>query len=202
MDKTATYIVEASQIHERDENDPQSRGGRNSNWWFGPASRALRGRWHFGTVADKGLGEWSTGLSRVCREIPGECVYVDLAKKEWGIFDPMTETEDGQRRAEKIKAYYKANPLMGAEPSFKRRVSFPITSPDQIKDLLYWMRRGLDSKCCVVPPGAPKLPSMNEIIALPGKRVVSHGSMTTDKESREYLEQFAYAVPIPAGSGK
>jgi hypothetical protein len=196
VDKNATYVIEASRIHERDEENPRSRQGNNGNWWFAPASRMLRGKWHFGLVADKGLGDFMTGLSRICREIPGECVFIDLVKGEWGTFDPMNETEDGKRKAARIVAYYKANPMMGSEPQFRRRHTMPATSPDVIKNVLYWMRRGVDAKYAVVTPGSPKLPSMAEIIALPGRRVVSPGSAVADKETKEHLEQFSHAVPV------
>lgn len=196
MDNKATYVIEASRIHERDEDKPESRQGNNANWWFAPASRPLRGRWHFGVVADKGLGEFMQGLARVCREIPGECVFIDLAKGEWGTFDPMVETEDGRKKADRIKAFYKVNPLMGADPQFRKRYVTPARNPDIIKNVLYWMRRGVDSKCAVIPAGAPQLPKMSEIIALPGRRVVSPGTSVGDKETREYLEQFAFDVPV------
>lgn len=173
----------------------------NQNLRFGPLGVVLRGRWDHSRAARFPLSETAQlgGLFEAAPVIPGQHIYVDLDKSVAGAFDPLRVTESGRRMWAKIESHFRKVEGRTLQPA--DTIELTNLGPDQIKDFLYWMVRTVEDNKAEVVDSSARLPSLEEVKQMPGRRTLNHGFTSHDPETRRYEEQFEYAVPVPSSGG-
>lgn len=203
--QNARYVIEIN-VQPNETADPDemdSSVGVCGYHHFAPAGRNLRSRVDSRHLLKHDISlELKAFFERV-RVIPGECVWVDLTKGEWGTYDPLYKPEEGtplQRQSEKIIDLMAEFFTGGQRVKFIKPVTNQLAGPSDAKNILYWMARAAKAKYASVPTGEPALPSIDSIKAMPGKRRVDYGTSTSDPQTKEILSQYEHEVPVGAGS--
>jgi len=154
---------------------------RNRNIIWSPTKRELRGRWSRVNLTGDELVE-SLGM---LPDIPGMHIIADGRRKRLVILDPLADPKNAELR-EKVSKIIKES--WRREEGPEKTVIIENASDTQIKTWLFWMRRLVEGAPVVQErrgtSGGPqakivsgKLPSYEEIAALPGKtRIEFHNS--------------------------
>jgi hypothetical protein len=197
--KRSRYVIEVCIANDREQNGRPANAGVCGNYMFPPAGRALRSRFDPACFASFDTGERLRRFMNVAGILPGEHIWIDLNKGEWGTFDPLSKPKEGsslERRVERVQEFMKSEYTGGHYVKFARSVTSKLKSPDDTKNILYWMVRALMAGYAVVPSGEESLPSLEAVKAMPGRRKVSYGTGTRDRETAAVLEQYTDAVEI------
>jgi hypothetical protein len=201
-----TIEVEIAVLPQR---DPETdailpTGGVGGGVYFGPASRRLRGRFSVSMLSTADPSERLKVLMNRVNEIPGEIVYIDLAKKQWGIRDPLHKPKEDSVNAKKVAAIRKTTKeAFGQEGEVKTSptTAVPLKSEDDVKNILYWVRRLIDERLAEFTPTSGKMPLMEAIEKLPGRRIVGYGTSVIDEASVQHKAKFDLYVPATSGKG-
>jgi hypothetical protein len=152
-------------------------GQNNEQWIYAPLREKLRGHWSWAKVGHKDKSEYAKVLSQAAPEVPGQCILIDTDKKELVVFDPLIETPEGQRV---LAAMNGVNERFGAESGGKKtgaeRSILKLRDENEVKTHLHFMRLGIDEGLAKTPNGGESLPSLEEIAAMPGKRLRDPGN--------------------------
>lgn len=175
-------------------------GKFNESLQFRPAEQKLRGEWNCGRAARFDGGKQIRMLAHEVGDIPGERVFVDLGRKEWGYYDPLNYTDQSpaeRATRDAAKRFIQRNPDLvdSAEVGFRDPITRSECDEDTLKDVLYWMRLAFDSNAVKLVPGSADLPSLRVIQEMPGKRSL-HGELLVDRESNEAISAFLHSVPV------
>lgn len=165
---------------------------------FGPAARTLRGRFESSLFATFETSENLRMLMSEVGDIPGEVIWCDLAKGEWGTYDPMEiadpKSPDGRKR-ETLRKIMKDRFTGVNDISFREAWTGKLKTADDAKNILYWMARAVASGHAVNVNGKPTMPSLDDVRAMPGRRRVNYGMSTSDKETVKILDSYSDYVP-------
>jgi len=198
--KQSRYVIEVSIALDREQNGRPANAGACGKYMFPPAGRALRARFDPAAFTSFDTSERFRRFMNVTGILPGELIWIDLSKNEWGIEDPLSKPKEGsslERRVERLQEFMKAEYTGGHYVKFGRTTVSKLNSQDDAKNVLYWMVRALMAGYAVVPPGEPKMPSLEDVQAMPGKRKVNYGSVgTRDRDTLKILEQYTHSVPV------
>lgn len=199
------YVIEVAVLPRTDANgDPVGRPGESGDVYFGEAGRTLRGRLDPTTYGRLDTSEELRSLFSRVGVVPGEMIWADLQKGLWGTLDPLHEPADGSpyaRKLDKLNRSMKEHFTGGHDLKFEPPAKMTMSSDDDKKNVLYWMRRLVDSKRALVVDGSPELPPMNEILAMPGRRKVGYGPIPTDQETRDARSAYDNYVPATSSGG-
>lgn len=175
-----------------------------SRLFFYPLHRVVRSRLMSSVYTAYDISERMRSFFRKFREVPGESVWVDFsrAKSSQGVLAVMGSVDllSVHPQRDEIVRFYKDNFMSLGGGSAAGEITFPKTTEreikkhDELKDLLYWMRRAVDDGKAVVCPKSSSLPTMDKIIAMPGRRSVPGMANTVDKETREILSEYDFYV--------
>lgn len=172
--------------------------GVNGGLLFSPAKRVLRGEYDGALLAQFDMNERMRSFMAAVQRIPGEHVWVDATsgKMEWGTFDPLYEPKSPamKRKAETITARMKD--LFKQNIRFRKPSTRKIDDISDLKNVLYWMRRAVDSgKARVI---GVELPSMEDIKSMPGRRDPWNGVQPShDEVTAGHVNKFDYYVAPP-----
>ena len=140
----------------------------NSNLWFRPCERILRGRFAIENVPH---GSTPDELAQIFRgnPLPGLYITVDPSRRTAEVRDPMGDPQRKDQLAEVVRRIKAARVVMAwnEEPTFEKTDRRENLSDTDIKTWLYWMRRAVDSGHAEVVHGS--LPRLVEIMKLPGR---------------------------------
>ena len=132
---------------------------RCQNPSFGPTMTILRGRWSHAELFGMDAGE----LLKM-PDVPGTHITLDARRRTGKIWDPLHNDEELRRRA---FAVYKSTQRQ--ECGLKPDKDYADMTDGDIKTWLREIRKMLDAKMVVLAPGSAQVPSMKDIMALPGK---------------------------------
>ena len=145
----------------------------NNEWLFPPTQERLRGRWDALNVAHLEPGERLRALHQIAPVIPGIRICIDMDNKILSIYDPLRETEEGQRIWENIKDRVKAIDSSGNIELMKRRdlslVEFDHPR-NALKDWMFWCRRGINEGICEPTKESAEWPTLESIRNSEGRR--------------------------------
>lgn len=158
----------------------------NSNVLWPFTQDMMRGRWDFGRTAHRSISQDNEGMKTLAREvrsIPGLYVMVDKDTWTGRLFDPMVETEDGRKIKEKLDKVYKQYPVeFGGQHEMFKTKEVELTA-DTLKHWLEKMVQGVSSEVFVVVPGSEELPTMDEVLSMPGR--ISNNLMSGKLDMKE-----------------
>lgn len=176
---------------------------RNEYWIFPPTGARLRG--HFSSSKVAHINKSSEALKKLffsIAEIPGMVVRVNTDKMTGEIVDPLEVTPEGRNTLRTINEIFKSHGEAFGESKAWPTQKIDLT-PDTLKDWLFWMRRGLDAKYAV-PAGGTPLPPLDEIRALPGRRVADplySGQCSLESpDPRAQYGIYKWADEVPVGA--
>lgn len=198
MVKRQRYAIEIC-IGEREKNGRRFTGAIAGQYYFHPAGRSLRSRFTPADFAVFDCNENIKALMLNVGKIPGEIIYCDLATNEWGMVDPLQTHKPGSPTAktvEKLQNVMRSHFGQGSGVKFKNPTVNKLFTPDDEKNILYWMARAIKSGSAVVCEGEPPLPTIDEIKKMPGRRKVDYGSGTADPETKVILSRYDDYVPV------
>jgi len=175
---------------------------QNNNFLFGPLGHVhIRGRWDFTKVAGLFSHDSMKALNQITSIIPGEYLAVDVKSRTCRLYDPMRETEKGRELWKKLSPIieqYAGHFSCGTD--LREPVVIPDCNEDTLKTWLYYMRRAVDAGLAKVV-GNNRLPELDEIKALPGRREVGFFA-NTQYENEEDREKARWKDVVPLKSGK
>jgi len=146
-------------------------GPNNESVVFDPVGQRLRGRWSHVATAGHTIHESLAALQRAAPEIPGIYIALDPQARTARVFDPLKETEEGQRiwsLIQPVLTTYEAF-LNNGRP-WDTQVYENLT-PDQVKTWAFEIRNVLDCGYGRMVSG-PEPPPLATIKAMPGGRFV------------------------------
>ncbi len=171
---------------------------RNHSYSFAPTLEVLRGRWASANVAHLEPGAVLRQVHQAAPIIPGMRVRVDVANRTLTVYDPLKETEEGQKIWARISAIFEQNEeVFGADikPVDSSRVEFSV---DAVKEWLYWMRRAINAGHAIKTPESSEIPTLEEVKKLPGKRQAEPWNITS--ASKPASERFTDVVETGASA--
>lgn len=170
-------------------------GPQNECVMFDPTQNKLRGRWSHHVSSGRSMHESLSRVQAASSVIPGMCVAITPQAASGRIFDPLRETEAGRDIWKRIAPILKAfeNFFENGRPVPQK--DFASLTADDIKEWLFRMRQLVDTGMAVLTPESAPLPTLAEIVAMPGK-VLSSRSTITREENRTYMHN----VPVAAGA--
>ena len=136
---------------------------------FNPTGSRVRGRWDFAKNAHRDKSEVLKALAYEVPQIPGKVIAIDTDEKKGRIFDPLS-TGAGAAILAKVNEIFKNHGTVLEEGRAHPAEDYALTI-DSTKDWLYWMRRLVDSKLAEHTSGSVELPTLDEIKAMPGRRL-------------------------------
>jgi hypothetical protein len=164
-------------------------GGNNESVLFGQTGERLRGRWSAHKLAGRSSHESLAALHAALPDghIPGICLAIDPAKRTARRFDPLRETEEGQRCWKAMGPVMKdyAAFLPAGQPWDTMEVA--NMTDDQLKTWAYDMRNFLDCGLARHVSGS-ELPALEEIRAMKGARV-QHNWMGPRKQRLDVVDK-------------
>jgi len=167
----------------------------NARLFFGPLARKVRGRWRAANVTHLDLAPWFKGVTSI-PEIPGECIWIDLEKREAGCVDLLSDPKNAGLMT-KLRNFFTTIGKPGITP--KEPIHLRGLDANEIKDFLYWMARAVKAGHAAPVAGSPELPKLEAIKAMPGKRKLNHGYETFDHETLARQKQYEFEVPVKPG---
>jgi len=198
------YAIEIC-IGERERGGQRLMGACGGSLYFQPSGRKLRSRWTPAEFATFDCNENMKALMLKVGKIPGEIVWCDLTKGnscDWGTIDPLNNHKPGsqeEKTATKLKEVMQSHFGHNSGTKFRNPVTLKLATADDEKNVLYWMARALKSGVAVEVDGSPKLPTMEEIKKMPGRRSVHFGAGSADPETKEILSRYDDFVSVATG---
>lgn len=144
-------------------------GPRCESVIFNPTGTRVRGRWDFAQNAHRDKAEVMKALAYEVPQIPGKIIALDTDERKGRIFDPLS-TGAGAAILAKVNEIFKGHGTVMEEGRAHPSEDSTLTV-DSVKDWLYWMRRLVDAKLAVIVPGSLDLPALDDIRAMPGRRL-------------------------------
>lgn len=144
-------------------------GPRCESVIFNPTGMRVRGRWEFAKNAHRDKAEVLKTLAFDVPVIPGKIIALDVDDKKGRIIDPLSSGE-GAAILKKVNEVFKDHGTV-MEQGLAHPSEDHVLTTDSVKDWLYWMRRLVDAGLAVVTSQSPELPPLDEIRAMPGRRL-------------------------------
>ena len=140
----------------------------------------IRGRYDTAMMAQRPqrMRDLGTAGNRIPSPMFGARLTIDVRKRTARLFDPLGETEEGKKL---LKEY---NNVAATTPALKKNCG-PFETiehelhEDQLKTLLYELRRKWDSKCLLMVEG--ELPTVKQIDQLDGHELYDPSNDSQDK---------------------
>lgn len=144
-------------------------GPRCESVIFNPTGMRVRGRWEFAKNAHRDKAEVLKTLAFDVPAIPGKVIALDVEEKKGRIVDPLS-TGEGAKILAKVNEVFKDHGTV-MEQGLAHPAEDHVLTVDGVKDWLFWMRRLVDAGLAVVTSQSPELPPIDEIRAMPGRRL-------------------------------
>lgn len=172
-------------------------GQKNEKYLFQPAGEVLRGRWEAFKTAHRDASELMKKINSRVPTIPGVQIVVDTEAGVGIQYDPLGDpgNAEGQRIARAIADISKqySHQTGGGWNKFDETKEFKLDASG-IKDWLFNMRQAVEAGLANEVAGAERLPTLEQILALPG-RVKSDPGNTGHRGETKYMHE------VPDGSG-
>jgi len=175
-------------------------GEKNESTYFPPLGEVrLRGVWRSSRVAMFDKSEAMKSMSAIER-IPGYRIACDDDTFVGEVYDPLNETEDGQRVFSQVKSVIERYKEEFGEITGLRDKIVKKLDADSLKDWLYWMRRKVEAGLAKPVAGSAELLDLETVRSLPGKRRTdpfNTGQQTSKREDDGRLPKYTDAVKVP-----
>ena len=149
------------------------------------AGHDVRGRWDTSKMAQRpqGMRDLGNAGNRIPSQIPGARLAVDVRRKKISLFDPLGETAAGREVLAKFNAVIKGEGMQALRRGQDEFKPFPTVEfdvdDDQLKTLLFELRRKWDSKCLIMVEG--ELPTVQQIESLGGDELYDPSNPSDEK---------------------